>query len=81
MYGEGYDPVVDEIREKIEALHHFITGLSDAYERLKRKRPKTVDDYRTLNELFKTIREKYKEMARLEEELIKRTGLKRGGYA
>ncbi|MEM2637390.1 MAG: hypothetical protein QXL15_03460 [Candidatus Korarchaeota archaeon] len=40
----------------------------------KKKPSKNADDYKTLNELFKTIREKYREMAKLEEEINKRMG-------
>lgn len=70
----AYDVELNELIEKLNAIHQFIKGLNDAYLALKKKPSKNADDYKTLNELFKTIREKYREMAKLEEEINKRMG-------
>ena len=73
MYA-SVDPELNELIEKLNALHHFIKGLNDAYISIKRKSLKTTEDYKNLNELFKTMREKYCELAKLEEEITKRMG-------
>lgn len=58
--------------EELQSLITFVEGIKNAYFDLKKKSPKSANDYKLLNELFKTIQQTYRKIGKYETIIWKR---------